>query len=175
MKFLKSRKLTVALFVIYLVVLAWVILWKNHFAFSFLGVKWLLADPNLQRSLNLIPLGGMLVHNGKPVYNEIVLNTIAFVPFGLFLGMLQRKEGFLHLLARIVITSLLFEILQYIFVLGASDITDVLANTLGGLLGLFLFFVLHKLCKEKVVPLLNALFIIAVVCFAGILSMVRPL
>lgn len=43
--------------------------------------------------------------------------------------------------------SLCFEILQWIFALGASDITDLITNTVGGALGTFMFFTMGKLFK----------------------------
>lgn len=35
--------------------------------------------------------------------------------------------------------TLLYEVVQYIFAIGASDITDLLGNTLGGVIGIALF------------------------------------
>lgn len=163
------------MFVFYLAVLSWIVLWKNHFAFRFMGLQFTFVDPNLQRSLNLIPFGGMLVLNGTPDYNEIFLNALIFVPFGVFLGMLRGKKPLGYLVLPIVLTSLLFESLQYALVLGASDITDVIANTAGGLIGLGLFFVFRKVCRDKAIPVMNTVALLSVVGFALVMSMVRPL
>ena len=37
--------------------------------------------------------------------------------------------------APIICTSLLFEAVQFIFAIGASDITDIITNSLGGIIG----------------------------------------
>ncbi len=46
------------------------------------------------RSINLIPFAGSLVVNGKTDISEIILNIVAFVPFGVYLSMLKVDWGF---------------------------------------------------------------------------------
>ncbi len=169
-----ARTLTLALFVFYVGVLAWIILFKNTFSFAFLNVRINLVITDAQRSVNLVPLGGMLYLNGKPSYTEIIYNGLAFVPFGVFWGALCPKKPLWRLVLPILCTSLVFEVLQYIFALGASDVTDVMANTLGGLVGLLLFFVLRKIFREKVNGVVNGLGIAFVIGFAAVMSLVRP-
>jgi len=137
---MKSRKLTIALFVIYLAALSWMILLKLHFSF---------ADVTAVRSVNLIPFGGMLVLGGAPSYHEILYNALAFVPLGLFVCVLRKKRLTAGVIAPIALTSLFFEVVQYIFAIGASDITDLLANTIGGILGIGIFLIFRKMCKGK--------------------------
>jgi glycopeptide antibiotics resistance protein len=103
----------------------------------------------MRRSINLIPFGGMLILNGAPNYNEIIYNVLAFVPFGIFLCMLRKKKSFVNLILPIALTSMFYEAIQYIFVLGASDITDLIANTFGGIAGIGIFYIFHKIRKRK--------------------------
>lgn len=172
---LKSRKVTITLFAFYVLVLSTIILFKNQFAFSFMGLKFTFVDPNIRRSVNLIPFGGMLVLNGRPDYNEIVLNALVFVPFGIFLGMLGKRKSFANLIVPIVLSSLFLEVMQFVFVLGASDITDVMANMLGGMLGVGLFFVIHRICKKSVYQVINTIALAFAMGFVLLMSMVRPL
>ncbi len=151
---MKSRKVTITLFIFYLLALAGIILFKTKLAFSFLHYQFTFVM-DVQRSINLIPFGAMLKLNGAPSYNEIIYNGLAFVPFGIFICMLKNKRSFGSLIVPIVLTSLFFEADQYIFALGASDITDVIANTLGGIAGIGIFFVFHKICKDNVYRVLN--------------------
>lgn len=51
----------------------------------------------------------------------------------------------------------MYEVLQYCFAIGASDITDLLGNTLGGIIGIGLFTVCSKILGEKTVRILNIL------------------
>ena len=57
---------------------------------------------------------------------------------------------FLKKFIPIFLTSLFFETVQFVFAIGASDITDLLANTLGGVIGMGVFFILSKIFKAKV-------------------------
>lgn len=68
--------------------------------------------------------------NGKLQISEIIDNVLAFVPFGIFMGMLREQATFWKRLVPIFGVSLLYEAFQYLFGIGASDITDLLANTL---------------------------------------------
>ncbi len=172
---LASKKVTIALFVIYLLVLFCTILLKSQFNLVFVNIQFRFGGSEITRSINLVPFGGMLMLNGEPSYGEVFFNTWVFVPFGMFLCMLIKKKSFVKLLAPIVLTSLLFEALQYVFVLGASDVTDVIANTLGGLIGALLFFILHKACKKHVNGLINimALTIVLVIGLALCAGVIR--
>ena len=71
-----------------------------------------------------------------------------FVPFGFLLcAVLQRveKKRALWCLLLIVCASVFLEIAQFILAVGTSDITDVLLNTLGGVIGLGAYYLLAKL------------------------------
>ncbi len=116
------------LLVVYVVVLVWIILFKMQVSFD-------VFDSTL-RSVNLVPLAGALVVNGAVNYGEVVLNMLVFVPFGLYVGALAPGRSFWRKLVPIVLTSLALETLQFVFAAGATDVTDVLANALGGALGL---------------------------------------
>ena len=152
----KEQKITFVLLVIYLIILTWIILLKTQFSFSALGHY---------RSVNLIPFAGSVVINGKVDLDEILNNFIVFIPVGLYLGMLMPKSSPLRKIAPIFGLSLLYEVIQFIFAIGASDITDLIMNTLGGAAGIFLVFLFTKLLKEKTVKILN---IAAVICTLAI-------
>jgi glycopeptide antibiotics resistance protein len=115
----------------------------------------------------------MLILNGKPSYYEVVYNMLIFVPFGIFICMLKKRKSFFHLIVPIILTSLLFEVIQYIFALGASDITDLLANTFGGIVGCGIFVIIHKICKENVYKVLNTTALVLEIGLALLIGMVR--
>lgn len=159
----KEQKITLVLLVIYLIILTWIILLKTQFSFSTLGHY---------RSVNLIPFAGSVVINGKVDLDEILNNFIVFIPVGLYLGMLMPKSSPLRKIAPIFGLSLLYEVIQFIFAIGASDITDLIMNTLGGAAGIFLVFLITKLLKEKTVKILN---IAAIICTAAITAFIALL
>ena len=162
---MKSRKVTFTLFILYLIALSSLILLKTRLAFGFLGMKFTFVM-DVERSVNLIPFGAMLYLNGMPSYHEIFYNGLVFVPFGIFIGLLSKKKSFVHLIVPLILTSLLFEALQYIFALGASDITDVIANTLGGALGIGIFYALRKTCKENTDKVINIIALVLTIALA---------
>lgn len=159
----KEQKITLVLLVIYLIILTWIILLKTQFSFSTLGHY---------RSVNLIPFAGSVVINGKVDLDEILNNFIVFIPVGLYRGMLMPKSSPLRKIAPIFGLSLLYEVIQFIFAIGASDITDLIMNTLGGAAGIFLVFLITKLLKEKTVKILN---IAAIICTAAITAFIALL
>jgi glycopeptide antibiotics resistance protein len=111
---------------LYLALLAWVILLKMHTG----GF----GDLTDRRALNLVPFGatGQMHALGS---QEIALNVLVFVPLGVLTYLVARRRS-ARLLFPVIGTSLAFEIIQFTFGIGASDITDLITNTIGGLLGL---------------------------------------
>lgn len=153
----KEKKITFALFIIYLVVLTWIILFKMQFSFSQLDHF---------RSINLIPFAGSVVTNGKFDLGEMINNFIVFIPVGLYLGMLKPQLGLIKKICPVIAISFFYETLQFIFAIGASDITDIITNTLGGVIGILLVLLISKVLKEKTNRILN---IIAIICTAFVL------
>ena len=142
---MQSKKLTQGLLIVYLLALTWIIIFKLQFSFK---------DLDHLRGVNLIPFRGSVIVNGTISFGEIYNNVFAFIPFGILLCALQEKS-FLKKLIPIFLTSLVFEIVQFVFAVGASDITDLLANTLGGVIGMGFFFILSKIFKAKVDIVVN--------------------
>jgi glycopeptide antibiotics resistance protein len=56
--------------------------------------------------------------------------------------------------------SLAFEVIQWIFAIGASDITDVIGNTFGGILGVILFCFLGKISFKYRMAIVNLIGIV---------------
>ncbi len=122
------------LFVIYSVVLAWLILFK----FSVHIDSVLHYD---KRSLNLEPFSKSSGSSGQEVDNLLV-----FVPLGLLLSVNFKRLKFWSKLLVVLAASIAAETIQYIFAIGATDITDVITNTLGGLIGL----IGYDLCSKYI-------------------------
>ena len=123
------QKFTKFTFYAYSLVLVWAILFK------FIPIQHMLATT---RSVNLIPFalsGGWF---------EILINILLFIPFASMLALVYKERYFLFKFSLVVAVSLTFEILQYLFAIGASDITDIITNSLGGLIGLLAYQMLQK-------------------------------
>lgn len=143
-----SKKLTKCLFYIYFIALIWIILFKMQTPFTLIGQG---------RSINLIPFAGSVIVDGRIYVQEIVDNVLIFIPFGVFPCMLGREKPFLWQLAPSFFTSLALEALQFLLAVGATDMTDLLGNTLGGLLGIGIFYLFAKVCRERVYKVLNGI------------------
>lgn len=135
-----ASKLTIVLFTIYLLVLFWILLLKFGVHFSYMT----------NRSVNLIPFGEYLTSNGKADLGEIILNAVIFLPFGIYTGVLFKSWTLRYKILFFFLVSLLFEGLQFILRIGAFDVTDLITNTVGGIIGLMVFEVIFKLFNNSV-------------------------
>lgn len=102
-----------------------------------------------QRSINLIPYSEPLILNGKADFGELILNVLIFVPLGLYAGILFEKWNFAKKVALFSSISFLLEVSQYILGIGAFDITDIINNSLGGLIGLMIYKGVEKVFKNR--------------------------
>lgn len=136
----KTNKLTSVLFVIYLIVLFWIVVLKLNVRFSY---------GNL-RSINLIPFSELFTLNGKFDLSEMILNVVIFVPLGIYAGILFKRWDIGKNLFLFFLTSLICEVSQFILAIGAFDITDIINNTLGGLIGLMIYKGIEKAFKNSV-------------------------
>ena len=133
-----ANKLTTVLFAIYMIALFWIILFKLN------------IHMNFQRSLNLIPFNQPLILNGRVDLGEVILNVLIFIPLGLYAGVLFKRWNIGKIILLFFSISLIIEVLQFIFAIGASDITDVITNTLGGIIGLTMYIGIEKAFKSSV-------------------------
>lgn len=129
----KHSKRTIVLLISYWVVIFWVLILKLGVRFSYME----------KRSVNLIAFDGPLDTA------QLLLNTLIFIPLGLYLGILCRKWAYLKISLLILGCCIIVEGSQYIFAIGAFDITDIITNALGGIIGLFMFVVLVRIFRNE--------------------------
>jgi len=112
------------MFVVYLVVLVWTVLWK-------LEVPWTGGD-TMVKLVPFVAAGGA----GASAPVEVVANLVLFVPLGIYLGLLAPRWPWWAAAGTIAGASVALEVTQYVLAVGRSDTTDVIVNTVGGLVGL---------------------------------------
>ena len=144
----KQNTLTLVLSIIYLLALIWLILFKMQFS---------VTDMNGARIINLIPFLGSFDGNGVIHFAEIRDNILAFIPLGIYICMLKGPWSFVRKLFVIVALTFTFEILQFIFAIGRADVTDLLSNTLGGIIGIGIYKLLSMVLKGKTNKVINVL------------------
>lgn len=161
----RRRKTLVVALAVYLVVLAWAVLWK-------LEVPWFGAAAGLDRPLKLIPF----FPDGNAdasAPGEVIVNVILFVPLGLFLGALAPwwkwwRAGLVGLLV-----SLVLETVQHVLSTGSFDTTDLITNAAGAIVGWVLFLAVRRRAAEKTPAVMtrvcvtaSALALVAAIAFA---------
>lgn len=166
----RGTKLTWLLFAVYILLLTWIIIFKMAFSAQDL--------PEI-RNINLIPFGESVIVNNELDIQELLYNMIAFVPVGIYLSLLT-KWSFLKRAATIAAISLVYELLQYMLAIGASDITDLINNTLGGVIGIGLYHLLLKLVRtkfraDKIINILAAVGTIGLILFMSLILIVNGL
>ncbi|HEY2349305.1 MAG TPA: VanZ family protein, partial [Puia sp.] len=134
--------LSEGLLALYIAIMIWLVLFK----FSFNISKVLQYH---HRSLNLIPFAAPSIVNGRINYGEMIMNCAFFIPFGLLLSVNFKKVRFFNKLAFILAFSVTAELVQYIFAIGATDITDVITNTFGGFFGLTLYSLSNRYINSE--------------------------
>lgn len=147
----KQKWVTALLFAVYIVAIIWIIIFKFQLSLDTLP---------RQRIINLVP---DLTANR----NDEILNLLVFVPYGVYMGMLKRSWSFGQQILPVFLTSLLFETVQYAFAIGSSDINDLLLNTVGGAVGIFICFVFRKVFKARSDRILNVLALLATILVIG--------
>lgn len=88
---------------------------------------------------------------------QLALNVLMTVPFGFLWPLVRQRRGLWRTVLAAFLLSLCIELLQPLLTTHrTADITDLIANTAGGLAGYLLFLPfagpLLRLCKEKNAP-----------------------
>ncbi|MGI6345192.1 MAG: VanZ family protein [Bacillota bacterium] len=97
--------------------------------------------------MNMIPFDDYLSGRGDTV-RQIILNVIMMMPFGVLLP-LVKKQSLLSCLFWTFLFSLGIELTQpLVNGFRAADITDLITNTIGGLLGYLLYLVFKPLINK---------------------------
>ncbi|BAL01636.1 hypothetical protein OBV_44370 [Oscillibacter valericigenes Sjm18-20] len=94
------------------------------------------------RPISLLPFDDYFHGRGDTV-RQIVLNMVMMIPFGFLLPIVKKQDIF-TCIARTLMFSLSIELLQpLINGFRSADITDVITNTVGGIIG-YLLYLLFK-------------------------------
>ena len=161
MKDNKQYNLTRILFAVYTLILAWILLFKMSFSIDELYKN---------RNINIIPFMGSVIVNGKIDTSEIINNIIVFIPIGIYVCMLKKDWSILKKISVGFFISLGIEVLQFVLAIGATDITDLIGNTLGGIIGIGVFYLFSKVFKNKTNKIINILASIATILLIGLIS-----
>lgn len=104
--------------------------------------------PRFPRMVNIIPFIDVLEHTDGAL-TQVFLNILLTMPLGylfpLFFKPSQRK--FTHLLLATITLTSFIESMQWVLANGRiTDVTDIITNTLGGIVG----YVIYKVTRQLV-------------------------
>lgn len=151
------------LFGIYCILIVWIILFKFSISINdILGLDKI-------RKINLIPFYYFNEVGFGFHFKEVLDNLLIFIPFGIYLKMLNKDNKKIILYG--FVFSLALEVCQFIFKLGAIDITDLITNTLGTIVGVYIYVLLEKIFKnkEKINKVLRILSLILTILLCSLL------
>ena len=159
-----QKNISICLFIVYLIILTWIIVFKLQFS---------IGDLSGHRSINLIPFYESMIVNNRLDVSEIIENIFVFIPFGVYISMIKENSSFLKKVIPIACTSLFYEIVQFVLDIGASDITDFITNTFGGIIGIIIYLIIYAIFKNKmkinkvinVIAIIGSTFVITILGF----------
>ncbi len=134
-----KKRIFEVLFIIYVIFLIWAILFK--FNISYENIRHV-------REINLVPFHYENVPQGDIPALEAFMNGIIFIPAGLLLPQTMKRKTIIAVCAMLCI-SFILESLQYMLSIGSFDVTDLITNTAGGTLGIFLSKKLNNLYTRR--------------------------
>lgn len=103
--------------------------------------------------MNLVPFIDVLNGRGDFI-RQVVLNVIMTIPFGFLLPLVKKNVKLLKIIFYTFLLSLSIELLQpLINGVRSSDITDLITNVVGGIIG----YVIYLIFKPLTIRILNYL------------------
>ena len=171
------RILSVVLFALYLVLLVWLISLKCNMKVTITDTYYLFGVMTWGEKLEFArdSFEALFSPNawGKIFLDarQDTLNAVAFIPFGLYVAYFAKKHKLLRTALLSLLVSFAFESLQLVTHIGCFAAIDLVTNTLGGLIGFFVYLLIYRstpkrqtgLCIASVAALL---IVIPLVCHA---------
>lgn len=133
-----------------------ILYWLVLLFYVYLVIDTVFLSRESMRSVNLIPfrtiMGNVMVDDGirtKVVDMAVWANVLMFIPAGIYTMQISKNTSIVVNLFKVTTISILIELIQYVFAIGAADIDDVILNSLGGLIGIAFYSILLALTKTK--------------------------
>lgn len=137
---------TVLFLIIYLVVLSYVCFWSEAYG----------RTGQIEYHYNLVPFKEIMRFY---TYRDLVGvqafllnlfgNVLAFVPFGFMIPIISWKNRkFIRILGLTFLLSLFIECIQLLFRVGSFDVDDLILNTLGGVIGFVIFWIMNEIRRR---------------------------
>lgn len=108
------------------------------------------------RSINLIPFHSIkefLLDDSATIqrfaWSNVVGNILIFIPLGTYLSLFKKDKRIIPILLLICVASLSVEVIQGLLGIGASDIDDIILNSLGGWMGIVGYKLIALIVRDE--------------------------
>ena len=101
--------------------------------------------------INLLPFHNIrenLKYGRSPVSWDMLYNMVMFVPFGVIYCYCQKNFRVYKAVGMSCLTTFFIESAQLVLKTGVVDIDDLIVNTIGSLVGIFLYIALQKILQR---------------------------
>ena len=162
MKKKSNCSLITVLTVLYVMFLVWLILLKLSKPSEIMMMEH-------RRTINLIPFHYDVDTSSH--LEEVAYNIIVFIPFAIYLKMLGMS------CKKIIVTgfafSFLLELMQYVIGIGSTDVTDLIGNTTGTILGVGAYLALSAVFrdKEKMDRVISVIALVCTILFGSLITL----
>ena len=137
---------TIVFLVIYLLILAYVCYFSESYG----------RTGHAEYSYNLLPFKEILrfyTYRDQVGFHAFVLNlfgnVFAFAPFGFMVPIVSDKNrSLIRTMGLTFLLSLFIECIQLIFRVGSFDVDDLILNTLGGVIGFCVFWIVNQIRRR---------------------------
>lgn len=106
------------------------------------------------KMMNMNLFDDLLNQRGDYV-RQIILNIVMLIPFGIMFPMIDKKNNFVKTVKWSFIISLVIEMLQPLISVRSSDITDLITNVFGAVIGYLIYLtfqtVINKIFKRGII------------------------
>ena len=148
----RARRTLWVLFIVYLVLLVWVVLFKTGFAIGVpmnegdyaqaLSFRWQYANRVPFRTITSY----LRVWGQSYAVQNLLGNVIAFMPLGAGYWLLSRRNPrFIWALLLGLAVSMAFELIQLFMGIGSFDVDDLILNVAGTVLGYMAIWLINRL------------------------------
>lgn len=143
----KIRMGTLVFLVLYLMIIVYVCFFSEHYGRTELANTYrynLVPFKEIMRFYTYREFIGM-----KAFVLNLFGNVLAFIPFGVMMPIISwRYRGFFKVTGLTFLLSLSIECIQLLTRVGSFDVDDLILNTLGGIVGFCIFWVLNQIRRR---------------------------
>lgn len=177
---IKSEKLFTILlniiFVIYIIILIWAIALKCNMSQAYIDTYEFLIDKSFINRFTVYfnppheYLISLFNRSFISILKEEINNILIFIPLGGYIAWAFKKRKFLYVCIIGFLTTLGFELIQYITLIGAFKINDLFMNFLGAIIGygIYKLIFIKKINSVKIM-IFNIILTLLIIIFIPIL------